>query len=392
MEVNRRELLGLLRPRWNPVPTVAQSGCTATWGCRVCVPSCPRQALVEKDGVVAVDERLCDGCGCCSLACPWGALRVEGCSPREIDRLLTSGLSRETKAAGAGILLLYCKGAEERLEDDGGIPGSVAPIRLPCLAKGVSYVLLRAFELGARGVALLPCGGDCRYGFNLEETREEVGFIRAVMARAGLSQDRLRVLDSGPRRELREMEEGLSERGVAPPPAELRNKPFPLASLVIAGLLQKDERSPRLSLEGKAVPCGLVEVQPERCSLCGLCARMCLSRALAMEKREGKLFLVFHHAFCAACGECVRVCPDGALKLQHGLDTRLLGEPQVLVEARLAQCRLCGKNITAAPMLRKIQSSLASSGLELEDSLNLCPACRMQHLLSQRSPLLKKGD
>jgi anaerobic dimethyl sulfoxide reductase subunit B (iron-sulfur subunit) len=39
-----------------------------------CMTSCPEEAIFKgaKDGLVLVDERLCNGCGICAEACPFG--------------------------------------------------------------------------------------------------------------------------------------------------------------------------------------------------------------------------------------------------------------------------------------------------------------------------------
>ena len=43
------------------------------------MPACPRKALSqsEETGVIAVDEKLCDGCGWCVRACDFGAIGLE---------------------------------------------------------------------------------------------------------------------------------------------------------------------------------------------------------------------------------------------------------------------------------------------------------------------------
>lgn len=43
-----------------------------------CVKACPRRALVKRewDGLVAVNEEKCDGCGFCVEACDFGAIAI----------------------------------------------------------------------------------------------------------------------------------------------------------------------------------------------------------------------------------------------------------------------------------------------------------------------------
>lgn len=45
--------------------------------CGSCDPSCPVQAISEKDGARVIDEATCISCGSCVGACPTGAI-VEG--------------------------------------------------------------------------------------------------------------------------------------------------------------------------------------------------------------------------------------------------------------------------------------------------------------------------
>ena len=56
----------------------------AALNCRMCqdapcVPACPRKALTqsEENGVIIVDENLCDGCGWCIKACDFGAIALD---------------------------------------------------------------------------------------------------------------------------------------------------------------------------------------------------------------------------------------------------------------------------------------------------------------------------
>jgi Fe-S-cluster-containing hydrogenase component 2 len=56
----------------------------AALNCRMCqdapcVPACPRKALSQntENGVIMVDDKLCDGCGWCVKACEFGAIIID---------------------------------------------------------------------------------------------------------------------------------------------------------------------------------------------------------------------------------------------------------------------------------------------------------------------------
>ena len=56
----------------------------AALNCRMCedapcVPACPRKALTQspENGVILIDDNLCDGCGWCVKACEFGAIALD---------------------------------------------------------------------------------------------------------------------------------------------------------------------------------------------------------------------------------------------------------------------------------------------------------------------------
>jgi len=59
-----------------------------------CVEACPRHALVVKEGtgILVIDEKACDGCGICALACPYGAISVQPGADKRHKRLLKCDL------------------------------------------------------------------------------------------------------------------------------------------------------------------------------------------------------------------------------------------------------------------------------------------------------------
>jgi ferredoxin len=45
--------------------------------CGACVPECPTEAIVEKDGKHSVDPSKCVSCGACVSGCPTDAIVEE---------------------------------------------------------------------------------------------------------------------------------------------------------------------------------------------------------------------------------------------------------------------------------------------------------------------------
>jgi ferredoxin len=101
----------------------------------------------------------------------------------------------------------------------------------------------------------------------------------------------------------------------------------------------------------------------DTCTACGLCARVCPTGALQLNKIEDSFQLDFQAAACTNCGLCLTYCDPGALRRegQPAFRQILSGERQTLVRGSLRRCRKC---------------SAAFSG---DQDTAMCPLCAAHH-------------
>ena len=71
-------------------------------------------------------------------------------------------------------------------------PASVKVIRVSCLSRVHSGLILKAFELGANGVMLLGCNtGNCHFEINADLVKREYEKTRNILGLLGLREKRL---------------------------------------------------------------------------------------------------------------------------------------------------------------------------------------------------------
>jgi heterodisulfide reductase subunit A-like polyferredoxin/coenzyme F420-reducing hydrogenase delta subunit len=131
--------------------------------CRMCIGTCPFNAISIVDEKIHIDESLCMGCGICAITCPSYASQLEGFNPAAL-----SGQIRALVKEG-DILALLCKwsaynATDRAAYDKVSYPQNVKIVRIPCSgAVDISHVF-DALERGAKGVLIGGCYPDaCHY-------------------------------------------------------------------------------------------------------------------------------------------------------------------------------------------------------------------------------------
>ncbi len=97
------------------------------------------------------------------------------------------------------IILFMCNwgphAAYQTLQDTAAqIPDEIKMVRIPCVGRISKALLLKSFEMGAQGVALVGCRpGSCRYGTGSSNAQDHVEDTRGILELLGLGKDRLRL-------------------------------------------------------------------------------------------------------------------------------------------------------------------------------------------------------
>ncbi|UCF05608.1 MAG: hydrogenase iron-sulfur subunit, partial [bacterium] len=81
-------------------------------------------------------------------------------------------------------------------------------------------------------------------------------------------------------------------------------------------------------------------LEPDKCNLCGLCAKVCPYNAIVAPDRKAGTMPVIIHAACAGCGACAAECPQDAIKMKHFTDEQIMSQIEALLEVEPEQCLL----------------------------------------------------
>lgn len=295
-----------------------------TASCRACVEICPKKAWHLDDAVLELNADLCDGCGLCVPACPRQAIVLPlafACRP----------------VAGTNAMLAACELAARDVSScsESGY--------IPCLHAIGLNDLLRAYRSSLR--LWLLAHGDCadcprQCG---ESLFSRVSQLNQALRQRGRPAIVLREVTMAAWNSLLKASAGQGQ-------AHARRGFFralsqrPAAMLLGENSLSEEEkRKP----PGEFLPAGddallpwVVHLEAMRCVGCHACVRVCPEGAIRFVEtlaRDDAPAYLLRPRVCTGCGLCLDVCAHQAVTLQPWTEPKQSALP--LIEKR---CRCCG--------------------------------------------------
>lgn len=159
-------------------------------------------------------------------------------------------------------------------------------------------------------------------------------------------------------------------------------KIIPLATKIGTVTIRYPQASPLVTDSFR----GAIEVDPNKCTGCGACTRICPPKALSLISEGDTLILRYFVGRCIFCGMCADTCPEKAIKITKEFE---LASDQVYelyndVEHELRTCKKCGTKFASRKLLDKVKTIIEV----LPDSIaDLCPNCKRIETLLRSMPV-----
>jgi ferredoxin len=380
--VELRRLVGrFIKPRFvDYEASLCTHGAKGLRGCTRCLDVCPAEAIRSVGDVVALDTRLCQGCACCALACPTGALSFNRPSPAAVRASLRRLLDvARSEGNPAPVIVAHVPAAHVAIEA-AQLPDRARTFQIDALPAFGEELWFEALALGAAGVVMVR---------NASATIQEQTLLDRKIAEAcvllggsGVSPARLALVASDALAaaiDAMPLQIGGAIERVAVHTAGAK-RPALLAALD-ALQATSDGAMATIALP-PGMPFGEVAVDRAKCTLCFACASLCPVDAFVAEP-ESVPKLRFVEARCVQCGLCEVGCPERAITLHPRflVDAAARGAARVLHEDELFRCIACGTPFISrrllASSLERIKGHpvLSDEGVE---RLKMCPACRQR--------------
>jgi NADPH-dependent glutamate synthase beta subunit-like oxidoreductase/coenzyme F420-reducing hydrogenase delta subunit/NAD-dependent dihydropyrimidine dehydrogenase PreA subunit len=163
--------------------------------CLTCLRVCPYGAPVVQ-AYSEIRPEYCQACGLCAPECPAQAISMVGYDVREIRSTLPTIIGKvEANRREPVIVALLCTHHAGILGFD--LPKNVKTVAVHCTSRIDILDLLKAFESGADGVAVVRCNdGACKYKDIAPRVNARVRRAQDLVGALGIDKGRIEILSA----------------------------------------------------------------------------------------------------------------------------------------------------------------------------------------------------
>lgn len=368
-------MLGLISKLATPQITVHQERCAIVRNrnanCLRCAAACTSGCISFDDDELTVSPERCIGCGTCATVCPTCALEAHNPNDAELEGRCLSSLreSGQVRIACSRALAKMHNNKASADEDATGNESEDA-IKVECLGRVEESLLVSLAAAGAKEVELIHCDcGECEHvhgwialqevcattktllgawNASLDVKASSVGKPSTVSSAtitdvaasesADAVADETAALDSTQAAPASSDETRIvSNNAVSTATSATASTPkCEYAKVMADGTLAHflpDRRAHLLdSLAAFGQPndisletrlWGRVEIDPDKCTSCRMCATFCPTGAIAKFDDADRTFGVEHYpGDCVKCRSCESICFGGALSIHDHVNAR----------------------------------------------------------------------
>jgi ferredoxin len=384
-----QELVGAFeKPRYFRYdPTICVHARSGIEVCTRCIDACPTLAISSLGEQVVVDPYLCQGGGSCAAVCPSSAMQYVYPPLADVLAHIRTLLGSYLDAGGRHPRLLF---HEQEAQDDlaavmDGLEECTLPVAVEELGALGMEVMLPALAYGAVQVLLVPSARTAPRILGTLQSQQRLA--TALLESLGYPRESILVTEPDALTAL-----------ARPATAERRpahfgsfNEKRTMLRLSLEHLHAEAGRPTLATTLPAEAPFGLVEVDPEACTLCMACASACPPRALVTGDERPELKFIEDN--CVQCGLCERICPENAVtrRTRYLYDREQRTRARTLHEDQPFCCIRCGKPFATRRIMEQMQAKLAGHWMFQDEAalqrLQMCGDCRVRAVYTEdRAP------
>ena len=353
-------------------------------GCRRCLDLCPITAIAPAGDYVAIDEKICAGCGQCAAACPTGAASYAlPAAEALISKLRTLLMIYRDTGGESAIVLFHDEDHGGALIDalarhGDGLPANVLPFAVNEVTQISIEAIAAAFAYGSMAVRVILRDKPRHSLAGLHET---IALGNAILAGLGFTGKPLALIETDDPFALGEALRAIEPGNAGSPPANFlpAGGKRDILRLALRELRRvAPEPTDNIALPAGA-PFGAVEIDVAGCTLCLSCVSACPTGALSDD--ADRPLLRFTEAACVQCGLCKATCPEKVVSLVPRL--AFDAAACVLKEEEPYPCIRCGRPFGVRSTIERILAKLEGSHWMYQKSsprlelIKMCEDCRV---------------